>query len=123
MVVTVPRVTAAPIIDSKPDLSSKDGIVAYIQELSSGRHIEPFQAIIACESQFNHHQYGDGGAAFGLAQFHEPTFQSMKLQAIKDGEPFENLYYKDQQSQLLLMAWAIEHRMKGHWTCSKKVGY
>lgn len=72
-----------------------------------------------CESHGDDEAIGDHGKAYGLMQFHEDTFNWMKGLAIKKGEPFENLSYKDPESQIKLAAWAFANGFAKHWSCYK----
>jgi hypothetical protein len=73
--------------------------------------------IIQCESSCRHDVYGDKGLAYGIAQFHKPTFNEFKLKA---GRP--ELNYKSEEDQIWLLKWAIENGRTRHWTCARKLG-
>jgi hypothetical protein len=75
------------------------------------------QATINCESSENDDAVGDHGLAYGVAQFHEVTFDWMKQKAIKEGEPFQNLEYKNPSDQITLMAWAFSVGLASNWSC------
>ena len=69
-----------------------------------------------CESGYRHDGvYGDSGLAYGIAQFHEPTFNGFKKSA---GLP--ELDYMNREYQIQLMAWAFSSGLKRHWTCWTK---
>lgn len=73
--------------------------------------------IIMCESSCRHEGvYGDHGKAYGIAQFHRPTFNEFKKRA---GRP--DLKYKSEQDQIWLLKWALRNGLENHWTCYKKV--
>lgn len=76
-------------------------------------------AVIRCESSWKDTAKGDHGLAYGLAQFHEETFDSFKASAIKQGEPFQKLEYKNPQDQITLMAWAFKNGLEKHWSCTR----
>jgi hypothetical protein len=65
--------------------------------------------VIKCESSFNHNQYGDSGKAFGLAQFHKPTFN----QYCKGN-------YYSAKDQLICLAEMWQNGKQKHWSCWKK---
>lgn len=72
-------------------------------------------SIANCESGMQHDGiFGDGGAAYGIMQFHEPTFDMFKQQA---GMP--ELDYKNRDDQIVLAAWALKNGLGYHWTCYK----
>lgn len=66
---------------------------------------------INCESQWNITALGDSGKAYGLAQFHEPTFNQFRDESNLD------VYYDGAKDQLELMAWAFQNGLQSHWTC------
>lgn len=72
--------------------------------------------IIQCESSCRHDVYGDHGKAYGIAQFHRPTFNEFKKRA---GRP--ELKYKCEEDQIWLLKWALRNGLENHWTCAKKV--
>lgn len=67
---------------------------------------------IDCESDWNEEAVGDGGLAYGIAQFHEKTFDWMKGLAKRD-----DLLYKERDDQIELMAWAFSNGYAHHWSC------
>jgi hypothetical protein len=71
--------------------------------------------IIKCESSGIENAVGDGGLAYGVAQFHRETFNWMcKLSG-------KNLNYYNAQDQKELLRWALENGYQRHWTCYSKV--
>lgn len=72
--------------------------------------------IVACESSFNHKAVGDGGKAYGLAQFHKPTFYRMAKKAGYDGE------WKSSKYQITLLKWAVDNGYTDEWSCGDKEG-
>jgi len=72
--------------------------------------------VIKCESGGRHNIYGDGGKAFGIAQFHKATFLWL---AEKSG--MEGLKWKDKEAQIFLLKWALANGYANHWTCYKKL--
>lgn len=73
--------------------------------------------IIQCESSCQHDVYGDQGKAFGIAQFHKPTFTEFKEKANR-----HELRYESEEDQIWLLKWAIENGKMKHWTCARKLG-
>lgn len=72
--------------------------------------------ITRCESNDRHDRWGDEGAAYGIAQFHERTFNWMRKLA---GHP--ELQWKSEHDQRWLLTWAIEHGYGKHWQrCYRK---
>lgn len=67
---------------------------------------------VQCESSFRYNVYGDGGLAFGVAQFHKPTF---------DG--YCNGDYYSTKDQLTCMIKMFRAGQSYHWTCAVKLGY
>jgi hypothetical protein len=73
-------------------------------------------AITKCESGDKHNRWGDGGRAYGIAQFHERTFNWMRKLA---GHP--ELQWKNEADQKWLLIWAINHGYGKHWNrCYKR---
>lgn len=68
--------------------------------------------VIQCESSFNPYPIpGDSGEAFGVAQFHKPTFEAFtKQMGVK-------LDYYNPLDQLRVMVWAFNHGLAHHWSC------
>lgn len=79
--------------------------------------------ILQCESNFRSNVYGDGGKAYGIAQFHKPTFDRFALKAapemIKAG--LWPPQYKNPTHQVFLLGWAIKHHYGKSWTCYTKI--
>lgn len=72
--------------------------------------------ILKCESDYRHDGlWGDGGKAYGIAQFHKRTFNRLKVEA---GMP--QLRWKSLQDQLRLFDWALRNGHAGAWTCASK---
>lgn len=73
-------------------------------------------AVISCESQWVETAVGDGGKAYGLAQFHKPTWEWLcKLSG-------KNLDYYNPQHQIELLSWALENNRSYLWTCVRRLG-
>jgi len=71
--------------------------------------------IAACESQFKTDAVGDNGKAYGVFQFHKPTFEEFSR---KFGEELE---YTNPEHNIKLAVWALTHGLESHWTCYGKV--
>lgn len=71
--------------------------------------------IIECESNWRPDVYGDNGRAYGLAQFHKPTFYWLSKLAGKD------LDYYEPQHQIELLIWALENGRGYLWSCYKQI--
>lgn len=72
--------------------------------------------VARCESEFRADVYGDGGKAYGVFQFHKPTFTEF---AKKFGD--ESLEYKNLEHNVELAMWAISQGKGHHWTCYNKL--
>ncbi len=70
--------------------------------------------IVELESNWKVDAIGDGSKAFGLAQFHQPTFEQFKKEA-----NMSDLEYKNPYHQLTLLAWAFENGKQAHWSTYK----
>ncbi len=81
--------------------------------------VDPVVALktILCESDLKHEGiYGDNKKAYGIAQFHKPTFDMFKKEA---GAEYLN-YFKE-NDQIELFSWAIANGKQKHWTCYTKI--
>lgn len=79
--------------------------------LRHGVSAEKMLRVARCESNFNTKAIGDGGRAYGVYQYHSPTFNS-----------FSNLYgvtydYRSPTDQIDLTGWAFSQGLDTHWTC------
>lgn len=75
-----------------------------------GVSLNDLNRTVQCESGFRHEGlFGDGGRAYGIAQFHAPTFKQYC-----EGE------YKDMHDQLWCMAEMFSQHQQHHWTCFSK---
>lgn len=104
---------SAPI---STDLSSKEGIKAYITSISP-QDASLIEKVVECESQYKVGAIGDFGAARGLAQFHKETFY--RMQHLSGENPMYT--YGDERTELRLLAWAVDNGHLSEWTCAKKV--
>lgn len=97
-------------------LSVKETI-AFYAELNNTSYTE-ISKVAFCESSFNPKAKGDSGRAFGVMQYHKPTFEAFsKLM----GEELDYYSYND-QLKLTAWIWANYPQYKSHWTCSKMTG-
>lgn len=74
-----------------------------------GNYYELYK-VVQCESSWRDDVYGDGGRAFGLAQFHKPTFEQYC-----EGD------YCNAYDQLECMTIMIKDGLGRHWTCWKNL--
>lgn len=75
--------------------------------------------VLKCESGLHHAGiYGDGGKAYGIAQFHKGTFNWFKDLA---GRP--DLSYTSGTDQVELFVWSLMSGKGRSWTCWRKVIY
>lgn len=73
-------------------------------------------SVARCESEFKTTAVGDSGRAYGVYQFHEPTFREF---AKKFGN--EGLEYKSTEDSIQLAMWALANGKGNHWTCYRKI--
>lgn len=71
--------------------------------------------VASCESEFKVNAVGDGGKAYGIYQFHKPTFDMF---AKKFGEKLD---YYDTEHNIQLAIWALSNDKGHHWTCYRKI--
>lgn len=72
-------------------------------------------AVIRCESQYNEKARGDGNRAWGVAQFHKPTFE--RLSKLMGEELDYNSYY----DQTKLLAWSLDNGYGSNWTAYRAI--
>ena len=107
-----------PVVISTCDLNqkSKECVTELIK-----RYAELYDVSLAlamevadCESDFRADIYGDSGKAYGIYQFHRPTFEmfSKKLG--------EKLDYFDVEDNIRLAIWALANDRGHHWSCYRK---
>jgi hypothetical protein len=99
--------------ETKIELSTEELVGLYAK--TYGANETSMLATLKCESELKHDSHGDGGLAYGIAQFHEATFNEFKELA---GLP--ELDYRSKEDQIKLMAWAFAHDNAFHWTCWRK---
>lgn len=107
----IPAVVTAPAADC-PAMTSP---IVQICDSAERHKVDPdvLIALAQCESSLRHEGvYGDSGLAYGIMQFHEPTFEMFKKEA---GMP--DLEYKGMADQIELAAWALQNGLGSHWTC------
>lgn len=77
---------------------------------------ETVKKIAFCESSYRYNAVGDGGHAYGVMQFHKPTFDGFSK---KYGKEYD---YKSTLDQVELASEMISKGNAKHWTCSKITG-
>ena len=72
--------------------------------------------VAECESEFKTTATGDSGKAYGVFQFHKPTFKEF---AKEFGD--ESLEYKNTEHAIELAVWALAQGKGYHWTCYRNL--
>ena len=72
--------------------------------------------VAKCESEFKTNAVGDSGKAYGVFQFHEPTFREF---AKKFGD--NTLEYKNTSHSIELAMWALSQGKGSNWSCYNKL--
>ena len=103
---------AVSIVEFSPIILTIAQIKQHIADVSQkyGLDYDQLSSVIQCESQFETAKYGDSGRAFGIAQFHKPTFD----------EYCSGNYYNP-LDQLNCMAKMFSLGQAGQWSCFKKL--
>lgn len=82
------------------------------------------QKVVRCESSIKHRNvWGDGGASYGIAQFNRETFYRFAHEA-KTAMKAAHLWpanWFNQEHQMFLLGWGLDHGKGDSWTCYKKV--
>lgn len=107
---------SVPVLANAPDREVKDysvkEMITYYANYY-GANEKELLAVVKCESNFRTEVYGDGKRAFGLLQYHQPTFTHF---ASLMGEELD---YNSPHDQIKLTAWIFTNypQYKKHWTC------
>lgn len=104
----------APITSQKPQgevLTPKAYISLYSEKY--GANEAELLRVAKCESNLRPNVKGDGGSAFGVMQFHKPTFQTFSELL---GEKLDYYSYHD-QIKLAAFIFAKYPNLRNHWTC------
>ena len=72
--------------------------------------------IIACESSFRPHIWGDDKKSYGIAQFQKKTFYWLA-----DKAKMKNMDWKLPEHQVRLLMWALDNGYGKYWTCYRKI--
>lgn len=89
-------------------------LVSYFATLY-GANRGQLEGVINCESGWRPTVYGDGGHAYGLLQFHKPTFEMWEKQMGEDMDYYSSF------DQIKMGAWAFSKGYTSHWTCYTKL--
>lgn len=105
------------------DKESKECIIELIKKYSEHYDFPENIAlkVASCESEFKPTALGDGGKAYGIYQFHKPTFEmfSKKLEKIENLP--EKLIYHNTEDSIKLAIWALSTDRGHHWTCYRRI--
>lgn len=91
-------------------------IVSYAKEYGISKRFA--LALAQCESSMRSNVFGDSGRAYGIYQFHKPTFTAFAKKMGKDGQ---DLDYYNTEDNIKLAMWAIANNQEEHWSCYEKV--
>jgi len=100
-------------IDTNKNLSVKQ----ILQTVPKKYGVNPkiVENVAFCESTLRYNAVGDGGHAYGILQFHKPTFLQFEK---KYGE---DLNYNSSYDQAKLASKMIKDGYGSHWTCYNKL--
>ena len=112
-----PKIKSYQPIAFVRELSEEEKQKYHLFESVSGDYVQfrLLEKIVWLESNWKVNAIGDGGRAFGLAQFHKGTFNQFKEKA-----EMPELEYKNPYHQITLLVWAIENNLQSHWTTYKR---
>ena len=110
-----PAVIAAKVCDA--DEKSKECVVALINKYADQYDFDQKLAldIATCESELKTNAVGDHGKAYGIYQFHKPTFDEFSK---KLGEKMD---YHDTEDNIKLAIWALSKDKGQHWSCYRHI--
>lgn len=80
-------------------------------------------AVARCESELKTTAVGDNGKAYGVYQFHQPTFEMFARMMREDGTIAKDvsLDYRDTEHNIRMASWAFSTERDWHWTCARNV--
>lgn len=83
--------------------------------IDNGVSVQTMSNLAFCESSHRYNVYGDGTKAYGIYQFHKPTFDGFSKKYGLD------LDYKSSYDQAVLASKMVKDGYSSHWTCWKKI--
>lgn len=92
--------------------------LANSEQITNTKHERTKMEILKCESNFRHDVWGDNGRAYGIAQFHKPTFEWLKGLA-----NMRCLEWKSEKDQIKLLDWALRNGYGKLWSCFQENEY
>lgn len=107
-----PVMAQAPIVTVPPKVLSVQETISFYAKLY-GANEQELLKVANCESRFNQKALGDNGAALGIYQYHEPTFNSFSHLM---GKTLEYSSFQD-QAELTSWIWVNYPQYKRSWTC------
>lgn len=110
-----PGIPALPAVVPVAPKTTKEIVVDFAKkyQVSSTEML----GVMQCESKGNQSAVGDSGHAFGVYQYHVPTFNSFEKRMGED------LDINSKYDQIKLTAWAFSKGYQSHWTCYRIMGY
>lgn len=102
----------APLVEIPTDTK---GQIAYYAAIFNVKETDMMKVMV-CESSENTKAVGDSGKAYGLYQYHQPTWNAFASKYRKQfgGDLLQRDNPKD---QVELTAWAFKQGYQNHWTC------
>ncbi|HBM45676.1 MAG: hypothetical protein UT05_C0004G0018 [Parcubacteria group bacterium GW2011_GWF2_38_76] len=99
------------------DAKEKECVLSLIKKYSKEFNYSEkmARAIAYCESNYVPNARGDNGKAYGVYQFHKPTFEMFSR--LKG----EKLDYYNPEDNIKLAIWALANDKENHWSCYKKI--
>lgn len=107
----VPKSYIKPLVEySVPEMIEHYAVL-------NGQDVELLKKVAECESKFTKDLYGDGGRAYSVYQFHEPTFERWSK------EMGEELDYYSYQDHIKLATWAFAQgeEYRKAWTAYRAI--
>lgn len=105
---------AAPVYAQSPEVPlNQRTLPEIVTHFADQYHVSTnvMFSVMKCESGGNQKAIGDNGHAFGIYQFHRPTFDGFSK------EFGESLDINSAYDQAKLASWAISQGYGYHWTC------
>lgn len=117
LIILTPTLTTEPIPIYKDEVTPeireieivKNKIDLYANKYELDKTIA--HKVALCESSYIKDIVGDSGKAYGVYQFHKPTFEMFSKEFGRE------LDYKNTDHNIELAIWAIKNGYGNHWTC------
>lgn len=104
------QIDAQNALQQRLDSMTVEDTIIYASKAYGG-NLSQLKAVSWCESGNKYNVYGDGGDAYGIFQFHRPTFDQFSK------EMGLELDYYSSLDQAKVASYMFANGKQSHWTC------